>query len=74
LADLLQWDVPMKIRQQLIHSKLTMCLSCHLIVHMFHERNTDPRKGAWQCPNCGRRYPFSHWKIRQDVRGKSKVA
>jgi len=58
----------------LIHSKPTMCLGCHLIVKMFHELITDPRKGAWQCPNCSRRYPFAHWKIRKDLPRKSKAA
>lgn len=48
-----------------VYSKPTMCLNCHLIVEMFHEGNANPVKGAWQCPQCGRQYPFSHWKIRK---------
>lgn len=63
-----------KVKEEFVYSKPTKCLSCHLIVRMFHERETDPRKGAWQCPNCGRRYPFLHWKIRKHVPGKQEVA
>jgi DNA-directed RNA polymerase subunit RPC12/RpoP len=57
-----------------IHSHPTMCLHCHLIVEMFHERGADPVKGAWQCPRCGHKYLFSHWKIKKQSRGKSEAA
>ena len=57
-----------------IHSHPTMCLHCHLIVEMFHERGADPVKGAWQCPRCGHKYLFSHWKIKRQARGKSEAA
>ncbi len=46
-------------------SNPTMCLHCHLIVEMFHGRDADPVKGAWQCPRCGHKYLFSHWKIKK---------
>jgi hypothetical protein len=52
-----------------------MCLHCHLIVEMVHEREADPVKGAWNCPRCGHVYPFLHWKIRkQTQRGKTPIA
>jgi hypothetical protein len=57
-----------------IHSHPTMCLHCHLIVEMFHERGADPVKGAWQCPRCGHKYLFSHWKIKRQARGKPEAA
>jgi DNA-directed RNA polymerase subunit RPC12/RpoP len=57
-----------------IHSHPTMCLHCHLIVEMFHERGADPVKGAWQCPRCGHKYLFSHWKIKRQARGKTEAA
>jgi len=63
---------PMKVER--IHSHPTMCLHCHLIVEMFHERGADPVKGAWQCPRCGHKYLFSHWKIKKQSRGKSEAA
>src|SRR5207253_10564032 len=56
-----------RIQPQFIYSKETMCLGCHLVVRMFHERDDHPRNGAWQCPACGRRYPFLYWKIRKHV-------
>lgn len=52
----------------------TMCLHCHLIVEMFHERGADPVKGSWQCPRCGHKYLFSHWKIKKQVRNKKDEA
>ena len=57
-----------------IHSHPTMCLHCHLIVEMYHERGADPVKGAWQCPRCGHKYLFSHWKIKRQARGKPEAA
>src|SRR5262245_56585377 len=57
-----------------IHSHPTMCLHCHLIVEIFHERGADPVKGAWQCPRCGHKYLFSHWKIKRQARGKPEAA
>ena len=62
------------IKEERIHSHPTMCLHCHLIVEMFHERGADPVKGAWQCPRCGHKYLFSHWKIKRQARGKSEAA
>jgi hypothetical protein len=50
---------------QFVYSRPTMCLHCHLIVEMVHERDADPQKGSWQCPQCGHMYPFQHWKIRK---------
>lgn len=63
-----------KVKELLSFSKPTMCLGCHIVVVMFHEGDVDPRNGAWQCPNCGRRYPFLHWKIRKDSPKKSEAA
>ena len=57
-----------------VFSHPTMCLHCHLIVEMFHERGADPVKGSWQCPRCGHKYLFSHWKIKKQVRGKNENA
>jgi len=65
---------PAPIKVERIHSHPTMCLHCHLIVEMFHERGADPVKGAWQCPRCGHKYLFSHWKIKKQSRGKSEAA
>lgn len=62
------------LKPERIHSHPTMCLHCHLIVEMFHERGADPVKGAWQCPRCGHKYLFSHWKIKKQSRGKSEAA
>ena len=68
--------MPLKpaLKTERIHSHPTMCLHCHLIVEMFHERGADPVKGAWQCPRCGHKYLFSHWKIKKQSRGKSEAA
>ena len=57
-----------------VFSQPTMCLHCHLVVGMFHEAGADARLGAWECPNCGHKYPFAHWKIKKQVRGKTKAA
>jgi len=67
---------PLKVapKAERIHSHPTMCLHCHLIVEMFHERGADPVKGAWQCPRCGHKYLFSHWKIKRQARGKPEAA
>lgn len=62
------------VKPERIHSHPTMCLHCHLIVEMFHERGADPVKGAWQCPRCGHKYLFSHWKIKRQARGKPEAA
>lgn len=62
------------IKSERIHSHPTMCLHCHLIVEMYHERGADPVKGAWQCPRCGHKYLFSHWKIKKQARSKSEAA
>jgi len=65
---------PVVVKEERIHSHPTMCLHCHLIVEMFHERGADPVKGAWQCPRCGHKYLFSHWKIKRQARGKTEAA
>jgi DNA-directed RNA polymerase subunit RPC12/RpoP len=62
------------VKGELVLSHPTMCLHCHLIVEMFHERGADPVKGSWQCPRCGHKYLFSHWKIKKQVRGKTEAA
>ena len=59
---------------QFVYSRPTMCLHCHLIVEMVHERDADPQKGAWQCPQCGHIYPFQHWKIRKQSPKKAEAA
>jgi DNA-directed RNA polymerase subunit RPC12/RpoP len=65
---------PIVVKEERIHSHPTMCLHCNLIVEMFHERGADPVKGAWQCPRCGHKYLFSHWKIKRQARGKTEAA
>jgi hypothetical protein len=60
--------------QEHVHSKPTMCLGCHLVVEMVHEADADPVKGAWQCPRCGHKYPFAHWKIRKQAPARAKAA
>jgi hypothetical protein len=62
------------IQEQYIYSKPTMCLHCHLIVEMVHERDADPQKGAWNCPQCGHVYPFQHWKIRKQSQPRKAEA
>ncbi len=57
---------------ELVYSKPTMCLHCHLIVEMLHHRDADPVKGAWQCPKCGHQYKFAHWKIKKRVEKRGK--
>jgi DNA-directed RNA polymerase subunit RPC12/RpoP len=32
---------------------------------MFHEPDADPRTGSWECPQCGHKYLFAHWKIKK---------
>ena len=59
---------------QFVYSRPTMCLHCHLIVEMVHERDDDPQKGSWQCPECGHMYPFQHWKIRKQSAKKAEAA
>ncbi len=63
-----------KTTPERIYSKPTMCLDCHLVVEMFHGSDVDPTKGAWECPRCGRKYPFAYWKIRKQALDKSKIA
>ena len=58
---------------QYVYSRPTMCLHCHLIVEMVHERDADPQKGAWNCPQCGHLYPFQHWKIRKQASSPRKA-
>jgi hypothetical protein len=57
-----------------INSQPTMCLQCHLVVSMFHESDADARQGSWECPNCGHKYPFAHWKIKKQTKGKNRAA
>lgn len=61
-------------KEEMVLSHPTMCLHCHLIVEMFHEKGADPVKGAWNCPRCGHKYPFTHWKIKKQARGKNEAA
>ena len=61
-------------KDEVVFSHPTMCLHCHLIVEMSHERGADPVKGSWECPRCGHKYLFSHWKIKKQVRGKTEAA
>ena len=53
------------IPKERVHSIPTLCLTCHLIVEMYHEKGIDPVSGHWTCPKCGRESLFSHWKIRR---------
>ena len=62
------------IESKRINSQPTMCLQCHLVVSMFHESEVDTRQGAWECPNCGHKYPFAHWKIKKAGKGKNRAA
>ena len=57
-----------------VYSKPTRCLGCHLVVEMSHQSDADPVSGAWECPYCGRKYPFAYWKIRKQAAEKSKKA
>jgi hypothetical protein len=61
-------------KDEVVFSHPTMCLHCHLIVEMFHERGADPVRGSWQCPRCNHKYLFSHWKIKRQTRGKTEAA
>ena len=63
-----------EIKGSRIYSQPTRCLQCHLVVGMFHGVEANTRKGAWECPNCGHKYPFAHWKIKEQGRGKTKAA
>ena len=63
-----------QIEKKRAYSQPTMCLQCHLVVSMFHEPDADMRNGAWECPNCSHKYPFAHWKIKKQTRGKNKAA
>lgn len=54
------------------YSQPTMCLQCHLVVAMSHEADADPKTGSWECPNCGHKYPFAHWKIKKQTRKLKK--
>jgi len=56
---------PVKPRGGFVYSQPTRCLHCHLVVEMFYPAATDTRTGAWECPQCGHRYPFSQWKIKK---------
>ena len=62
------------VLDQYVYSKPTMCLHCHLVVEMVHEREADPQKGAWTCPRCGHIYPFQHWKIRKQGPRRAEAA
>jgi hypothetical protein len=57
-----------------VYSKPTMCLGCHLVAEMSYEHDADPVKGAWECPRCGRKYPFAYWTIRRQAPAKFKAA
>jgi hypothetical protein len=48
-----------------VYSQPTKCLHCHLVVEMFHSAAADPKRGAWECPQCGHKYPFNQWKIKK---------
>lgn len=65
--------MPKTVENKRIFSQPTMCLQCHLVVGMFHDVAADMRSGAWECPNCGHKYPFAHWKIKKQTR-KTKAA
>lgn len=63
-----------RIENKRVFSQPTMCLQCHLVVGMFHEAGADTHEGAWECPHCGHKYPFAHWKIKKQGRSKTKAA
>src|SRR2546425_5577219 len=54
-------------KAELVLSHPTMCLHCHLIVEMFHERGADPVKGSWQCPRCGHKYLFLNFPVGEQI-------
>lgn len=56
-------------KKDYVYSMPTICLHCYLIVQMFHPRDADSEKGAWQCSKCGATYPFHHWKIKKAREG-----
>ena len=62
------------IDKSCVYSQPTMCLQCHLVGRMSHGLDADARKGAWECPTCGHKYPFAHWKIKRQNKGKTKAA
>jgi len=53
------------IPKESVRSHPTLCLSCHLIVEMYHEKGADPVTGHWTCPKCGHEWLFTHWKIKR---------
>jgi len=63
-----------KVETKRVVSQPTMCLQCHLVVAMFYDEDGEPRPGAWECPNCGHKYPFAHWKIKKQTRSRTKAA
>ena len=56
-----------------VYSVPTMCLHCHLIVALTKEHDADPVKGAWECPQCAHKYPFTNWKIKKAPAGFYKT-
>ena len=56
---------PKKEDPNIVLSHPTLCIHCHLTVEMFHEKGADPVKGAWLCPRCSHKYPFTHWQIKR---------
>jgi hypothetical protein len=56
---------PQSATKDFIYSQPTMCLNCHVVVEMFHEPGADPGRDAWECPQCGHKYLFAHWKIKR---------
>lgn len=60
--------------KDLVYSQPTMCLHCHLVVEMFHERGADPKTGSWECPRCHHKYLFTHWKIKKKARATPEAA
>ena len=57
--------VARNVNPEVVLSHPTMCLHCHLIVEMTHPIQADPVKGAWVCPRCQHKYPFTHWRIKK---------
>ena len=64
----------LKATVEQVYSKPTTCINCHLVVEMTHAGDADPVSGAWECPRCGRKYPFAFWKIRKQAADKAKTA
>ena len=46
---------------EVVYSKATMCLRCHLIVELTMTSSGD----AWDCPRCRHQYPIKWWKIKR---------